>query len=304
MLINLSTEVLDQIKDDVRDVKQEVRAGQEGMCKLYVNVTLSDCNLDQHRNKLLAWLTPKDYGLDHSDIFGKRQKGTGLWLVDSSEFSTWLNGIPKTLFCPGMPGAGKTIMASIVVNRLLKTFPLDTYPDHRTGIAFLYCSYNKREEQKGLDLLSALLKQLIQQQPDIPQLVKDLYDHYLKIPTRPSFEDISKSLLTTIKTCYSRVFIVVDALDECEGRARADLLSEIRDLQAQSDTKLMVTSRLIAEITQEFKEDISFEIRARKEDIEQYLDGDIPRRLPPFVSQRPALLQLVKAGITEAVDGM
>jgi hypothetical protein len=195
-------------------------------------------------------------------------------------------------------------MASIVVDHLLKIFPPDTHLVHRTGIAFLYCSYNKREEQKGLGLLSALLKQLIQQQPDIPQPVKDLYDNNLKIPTRPSLEDISKSLLTTIKTCYSRVLIVVDALDECEGRACADLLSKIRDLQAQSDTKLMATSRLIAGITQEFKDYISLEIRARKGDIEQYLDADIPRQLPHFVSQSPALVQLVKAGIAEAVDGM
>jgi hypothetical protein len=65
----------------------------------------------------------------------------------------------------------------------------------------------------------------------------------------------------------------------------------------------MATLRFIATITQEFKEDINLEVQASNEDVERYLDGQLSR-LPSFVSQSPGLLQLIKAGIIEAVDGM
>jgi hypothetical protein len=45
---NLSIEDLEQIIDDMKDVKQEIRAVQEGRCKLYINLTLSDYILDQY----------------------------------------------------------------------------------------------------------------------------------------------------------------------------------------------------------------------------------------------------------------
>jgi hypothetical protein len=193
-------------------------------------------------------------------------------------------------------------MASIVVEHLLEAFPEKTFSEHLTGIAFLYCSYGRREEQKSANLLSALLKQLVQGQPLIPEPVKDLYNNHVNRRTRPLFDEVSKSLSFITKS-YSQVFIVVDALDECTNGTCMELLSEIRNLQSQSNTKLMATSRFIATITQEFKEDINLEIRAVDEDIERCLDSQMSR-LPSFVLRSPSLPQLIKAGITKAADGM
>lgn len=39
------------------------------------------------------------------------------WL-DSHEFQEWLNNSKQTLFCPGIPEAGKTVITAIVVNHL------------------------------------------------------------------------------------------------------------------------------------------------------------------------------------------
>jgi hypothetical protein len=40
------------------------------------------------------------------------------------QFIEWLEGKKKTLFCPGIPGAGKTMIASIVVDHLRTSFNL------------------------------------------------------------------------------------------------------------------------------------------------------------------------------------
>jgi Cdc6-like AAA superfamily ATPase len=223
-------------------------------------------------------------------------------MLESAEFALWLNGTQKTLFCPGIPGAGKTIIASIVVEHLWKIFPDGDFPIHKTGIAFLYCSYKRREEQKDVDLLSALLKQLVQEQSLIPKPVKELYDYHSKRKTRPSFDEVSKSLCSIIES-YSQVFIVVDALDECNDNTCTKLLSEIRNLQTRSNTKLMATSRFSSTIMQNFKEDIKLEIRADDEDVERYLESQMSR-LRSFVTKSPTLPQLIKTSITKAVDGM
>ena len=210
-----------------------------------------------------------------------------------------MKGDSKTLFCPGIPGARKTILATIVVDYLQSRFQSDKYSDHKTGIAYVYCIYDKhkRQEQSKLTLLSTLLRQLIEQLPIIPKLVKDLYEK--KKFSHLTFAEVSELLKTTARSEYSQVFIVLDALDEGEGDAHA-VISEIRDLQSQSKTRLMATSRPIPEISQRFKDDINLEISAMGEDIERYLDV----RLPSFVREKRELLHLAKRSIVKAVSGV
>jgi hypothetical protein len=72
--------------------------------------------------KILDWLTRIDYGPQQTDYIRRRQPGTGQWLLDSPKFQTWLNTENQTLFCPGIPGAGKTILTSVIVDYLFNEF--------------------------------------------------------------------------------------------------------------------------------------------------------------------------------------
>lgn len=78
---------------------------------------------------------------------------------------------------------------------------------------------------------------------------------------------------------YSRVFIIIDALDECQASdsSRARFLAEIFNLQARSGVNLFATSRFIPDIVERFKEEESLllEIRASDEDVLKYLDDRI-----------------------------
>ncbi|RYO80522.1 hypothetical protein DL762_007612 [Monosporascus cannonballus] len=49
-----------------------------------------------------------NYGLPQSDYLRRRQKGTGQWLLDSTEFQTWVETGGQTLFCQGIPGEDST----------------------------------------------------------------------------------------------------------------------------------------------------------------------------------------------------
>jgi hypothetical protein len=179
---------------------------------------------NQDRQKILDWLTPVDYGPQQSDFFRRRQTGTGQWLLDSAEYQTWLKTSQQTLFCQGIPGAGKTILTSIVVDDLITRFQNNPI----ISIAYIYCNFQRKDEQKINDLLTSLLKQLAQNQSSLPRSVQDLYDRHKEKQTRPSFEETSRAL-HSVAAMYPRVFIIVDALDECQVSkgCRSRFLSEI-----------------------------------------------------------------------------
>ncbi|KAH8728256.1 WD domain-containing protein, partial [Phaeosphaeriaceae sp. PMI808] len=45
---------------------------------------------DQGGKDILDWLTPVNYGPQHSDYINRRQPGTGQWLLDSAQFKAWV----------------------------------------------------------------------------------------------------------------------------------------------------------------------------------------------------------------------
>ena len=247
---------------------------------------------------ILKWLTPIDYGSQQSDFLGRRQAGTGQWLLDSAEYRRWLDMDQQVLFCSGIPGAGKTILTSIVVDNLVTRFQNNP----TIGIAYIYCNFQRRDEQTINDLLKCLLKQLVQNQSSFPVSVRELYDRHRKNQTRPSFEDICRAL-HSVATMYSRVFIIVDALDECQvsDGSRSMLLSEMFNLQQKCKVNIFATSRLIPEVTENFKEYTRLDIRAHDEDVRNYLEGRISRTSRKFLRTLP---EDIKAKVVKAVDGM
>ena len=252
--------------------------------------------------KILKWLAPIDYATQQSDYIGRRQPGTGQWLLDSTKYQAWLENPGKTLFCPGIPGAGKTILTATVIDDIHSRFKCDT----SVGIAYLYCDFRRQHEQNTEDLLANLLKQLAQQQGSIPDRVQTLYEYYRDEPKRPSRNGIS-SALHYVSALYSKVFIIIDALDECQVKdgCRTGLLDIIFELQATARVRANIfsTSRDNPEIVERFRESISLEIRAKDEDVQTYLAGHM-KRLPSFVLSSPDLQSEVKATISKAVNGM
>jgi Cdc6-like AAA superfamily ATPase len=101
-----------------------------------------------------------DYSDQQRDFIATRQISTGEWLLNSEEFQTWLHKEKSTLYCPGIPGSGKTIMSSIVVNHLLARYQ----DNSKIGVVYLYCNYRQQQEQNLENLLSNILKQLQQKQ--------------------------------------------------------------------------------------------------------------------------------------------
>ncbi|KAI9782352.1 MAG: hypothetical protein M1839_005225 [Geoglossum umbratile] len=264
------------------------------------NVETMRFKLDRNEDlEMLNWLTPIDYGPQQSDFIKRRQEGTGTWLLHANKFNTWLNQRNKTLYCSGIPGAGKTILTSIVIDHLCSKYRTD----FSVGIVYLYCNFRQQHQQKPEDLLSSLLKQLVQKQAAMPESVKTLYECHNRERTRPSFNEILEAL-KSVAAQYSRVLIMVDALDECrvsDGELQK-FLSAIFNLQAKTGANIFATSRINDNIAKLFGEALSLQIRAEDKDIESYLDGRMSLLQSDILDD--ALRGMIRGEVIRAVDGM
>ncbi|KAM3502736.1 hypothetical protein MY10362_004646 [Beauveria mimosiformis] len=287
----------------VENISEAIRTTSEVVTRIESTVAKDE------DDKILNWLTPTpiDYGSQYSDLLKVRQLGTGQWFLESTQYQTWLATQKQTLFCPGIPGAGKTILASIAISDLFHRF--ERVKD--VGIAYIYCNFQSQEKQKIDHLLASLLRQLAQRWPYLPQEVKFLYDNHKVKQTKPSVDEISNAL-QSVARLYSRVFIVIDALDECETECRSTFLSQMFSLQAGTTANILATSRPIRTIEKDFKgRSDMVKISARDEDVERCLDNDM-KTLPLLGKDNEGLSEKskqdlrtkIRTTIVEGVNGM
>jgi len=279
----LLTLVISKLSKDIKDDTTPVR--------VHVDNT-------EHRN-LLEWISPTDYPAQQSDIIKRRQEGTGQWFLDAPEVAKWRNEAKATLFCPGIPGAGKTMVAAITIDSLLESIQ-----DKSVGVAYVYCNYKDQKEQDVTSMLAAILKQLVQGRPSLAEPLTRLHEQHAHKGTRPSAGEIFTTLQSVISD-LSTVYIVIDALDECrnDDGTRRWLLGRIRDLQRKANVRFLATSRFLPDIIDEFKDSGRLEVQASDGDVRRFVAGQV-HRLPNCIQREHELQMLVQDKIAESVDGM
>ncbi|KAJ7271001.1 ankyrin repeat-containing domain protein [Mycena rebaudengoi] len=259
---------------------------------------------DQHqflnlaeRDKIIEWLSPLNFFARHDDIFRTRQEGTGRWFLEDSRFKNWLLSTGESIWCLGIPGAGKTVLTSIVVDYLRNNFQ-----GNNTGVAAVYLNHKESEAQSPSDILASLWWQLASERLISP-LVQQLYQKHQNRRTRPSLDEVRK-IFHSIVAEYSRVFVVVDALDEYPEAHRHILLDALAVMGGS--VSLMLTSRPNIAPEAFFPTALVLEISAKDEDIRCYVKAQIQNsfRLSKHVRVRPELHKEIETKIAKNADGM
>ncbi|UQC73969.1 uncharacterized protein CLUP02_00616 [Colletotrichum lupini] len=141
-----------------------------------------------------------------------RQPLTGLWLTESNPtfFCLKWADLPRSgLWLSRIPGAGKTILSGMVIEKILQK------SSQLVAVAFFYCGHKNINIQK-----------LLNQNHEAFGILEE-YHARLKsasgLNAEPEPKDLLDLILTTISV-YEKVFIVLDGLDE-----RGDNVAEVAE---------------------------------------------------------------------------
>lgn len=198
---------------------------------------------DSKFKRIIEWLSPCNFAQKQENITAA--PGTGGWFFNSESFQSWRTGPDRWFWCHGIPGAGKTFLASSTVNELRST-----YGSQDALVLVAFCSFDSPDSQSIDNLVASLLKQVVQLRMVLPGQLEELWRKHDALQTRPGLSDIC-DILSEAMSLSSKTYIIVDALDElAEDSKRTSLLDILQELKGQP--KIMVTSRNIGSIANRF----------------------------------------------------
>ncbi|KAJ6602411.1 ankyrin repeat domain-containing protein [Mycena vulgaris] len=249
------------------------------------------------RKEIINWLSPINFFLRHADIKQVRVPGTGGWFLADPRFQEWHSGSGRILWCPGIPGAGKTVLASMVVDHLDAESK-----DKNFGVACAYLDHKEAEDQTPAKLLAGLWRQFVLGK-DVGSSAKKLYNQHEEKGTYPTVNEVSNVLRAAIMD-FSRVYIIIDAVDEYPETGREILLDYLTKMGPT--VNLMIMSRPHITLDFSLPNPITLKIQADEHDVQRYVDAQIQisPHLREYVQSRDGLQEEIHSGVTRRVKGM
>ncbi|KAH6909736.1 hypothetical protein BKA70DRAFT_1148273, partial [Coprinopsis sp. MPI-PUGE-AT-0042] len=231
---------------------------------------------------------------------GRATPGTGLWIVECEAFRLWLDpdGWLRIMWGYGMPGAGKTVAASIVINALEVHASQSTSP---VCVCYIYFRYSDHTKATTRSFLEVLVKQTIERHPGCLPLFNEVYARHIREKTQPGEEELL--VLLRQLTAAMVTFYFLDALDEAPTAIQIEIIQRLTSL----NVKLFITSRPLKNVEAAFPNIHRFPIVAQASDIDLHIDTEISRSadLRAIIEQGgTSLRDEVYASIKEKCGGM
>ncbi|KAF4782769.1 pfs domain-containing protein [Colletotrichum scovillei] len=228
-------------------------------------------HVESESNKaIFAWLNPPDVWESLKNALQKRQPGTGEWLTKTPEFEYWKRN-PGSLWLSGMPGAGKTIMSSTIV-----TFMLSEAQTSASAVVYSYFDFSNESQQEAQSFLRTCIAQLAAKNPAAYDILVALRNRCSEAQgQQPRLEELLESTVAALG-CFTQVFVVVDALDECSERGK--LLNIVKELQSVRNLHLVLLSRREQEIEKALSS-FAKELPLRGAEVDQDIAAYIQERI-------------------------
>ncbi|MCJ1395280.1 hypothetical protein MMC18_008164 [Xylographa bjoerkii] len=198
--------------------------------------------INQQRQAIDGWLAAPKPTINHKAACRKRQPNTGTWFLKCSEFSEWKITPNSFMWLHAIPGGGKTILCSTIIEDLM----LYCQTEEAAVICIFYFDFNDSEKQTSEGLVRSFISQLSERSEDTPEFLTRLYSSNSN--KAPEIDTLLSILLEMLKE-FGQTFFVIDALDECRNREKLmNLLEEIHGWDLEK-LHLLATSRKEVEIT-------------------------------------------------------
>ncbi|KAH6999283.1 hypothetical protein EDB80DRAFT_724551 [Ilyonectria destructans] len=252
-------EVLGSINKNVESVKKKTRN---------VHKILTQ----NQRHEIYNWLERTDPSPIHIRNHKLYEPETGAWMKRSALWNNWLAGKPRCLWLRGIPGAGKTVLMSQLIE---ETKAHCKKSKDKTVTWVYYYFYHGHRQDETAAFLRWIISQLCRRSSFVPDGVQVMY----QMGTQPSLTELL-SALESVLHCFSRVHILLDALDE-SSTPRDDLLGVLRVLVTDprfKKTQIIASSREyvdIEKVMEEFSIPIPMDNDLVEKDIRIYVRSRI-----------------------------
>ncbi|MCJ1457100.1 hypothetical protein MMC28_007466 [Mycoblastus sanguinarius] len=240
---------------------------------------LEKANKESDHRRIIAAIPSVNNDSKHRKLQDLRYSGTGDWIFRHEAFRKWKNAAgSSSLCCHGIPGCGKTVLASTIIDELQRTARSSQKPH----IVYYYCDYADQRTLQADRILGTLLKQFFFG-GCIPKEIE------VQIP--PGYGDGAEmlgvselmDLVRTATMLSSASFIIIDGLDECEKEPRQQMigfLGRISGLESVS-LKTLVLCREEDELLRSLKgfSRIRITPSALESDIKSFVTGSVSSRI-------------------------
>ena len=256
----------DQIRDTIEGVRTELKERHEAETRITIN---------KERKEILNSFAKIDCRSNHGMSRKLRSPGTGLWLTEGQDFKKWLETKNARLWLYGIPGAGKTVLASSVIEEALRT------SNSSTAVAYSYCDYKDTTTQDLSNILCSLAQQFAKQDEESFAKLREFYETYNPEHQR-GFKYDSEALLGLLRAVtmpFDCAMIIVDGLDECGINVPlvVDSLIALNDGE-NTTVKTVFLSRDEIEIRERLGNYTKVSIAARSSDLRLYVGAEIDLR--------------------------
>ena len=290
-----SLSIQSTIRDDVQDIKLEMRQRKEADTRIAINTK---------RQKVLQSFGKTDPGRNQMMGLKLRQPGTGIWLLESLKFQSWSQTENSRLWLHGIPGAGKTVLAATIIEEVLRTSSISH------AVAFYYCDYKDPGTQKPLSVLGSLIQQLAKQDEQCFDKVQSFCDQR-NPDTKDDFGYDSEELqllILSMAASFERVTLVVDGLDECGSNVTAvtELLVGLHCEDNETDIRSLFLSRDEVEIYDCLAAYTQIAIAAQRSDLKLYVGAEIESRVRKnkLRIKDPSLKEYIMKQLVDGAEGM
>ena len=194
---------------------------------------------------------------------GTLLKDSYVWILSNRDFTDWRDGDEtRLLWIRGDPGKGKTMLLIGIMKEFQNSIRSSEL------LSYFFCQGTNAKLNNATAVLRGLIYQLVVQQRSLISCLREQYD----ITGKQLFEDsnafvaLSKIFRKMLEnTQHTKVYLVVDALDECESEL-LQLLDIIRN-SSSAHVKWLVSSRNEPKIEERFitkhsKLEVSLELNA------------------------------------------
>ena len=165
-----------------------IKLSQEMHQKVHqIGQTLDNMRVGQERalsEHVVGWICPISFRKKQADVLSQMQPGTEQWLLQNPQFLSWVATRNARLWCSGIPGAGKTVLASMIIEHIQQNCL-----SANDGLAYIYCEYSLHKEQTVINLVSSIIQQLIERLPVLSSSVRSFYERHKQQRSGPELAE-------------------------------------------------------------------------------------------------------------------